>query len=322
MPLIALIAATGPVTASAAPVDPNRIADARNSVVVVVPAWQGVRQGFAPRTTDRRIAPEGSGIAIVPGGYIATNDHVLGDPIAVDVRLADGRRLPARIVGRHKPSDVALLKIDTDLPVFTIAPGAPVAAPACAIGNPFGRGLSVSCGVISAVMRSNAGFNEIEDFIQTDAAVNPGGSGGALVDGKGRLLGMVSAIFAQGSDVNLGVNFAASAALVRRVVDDLKDHGRVVDSSLGLETGDLPAAAQSTQAGVTVLRTEPNGPAFKAGIEAGDIITKVGERNVQTPAQFRAAAFLAKPGDVLAVTHVRGDKTLEARVIATSSQRR
>jgi S1-C subfamily serine protease len=296
-----------PVRAQAQGVDPKAVAQAVQSVVVVLPSWRDVRPGFAPRTAGRRIAPEGSGVAVLPGGYIATNDHVLGDPVGVNVRLNDGRVVPAEIIGRHKATDLALLKIAADLPVAEGGPAPGVAEPVCAIGNPFGRGISVSCGVVSATGRANAGFNEIEDFIQTDAAVNPGGSGGALVDGKGRLVGLVSAIFAQGSDANIGVNFAAAYPLVVRVMQDLADDGKVTEAWAGLETDVPPKGQQNAQGGAMVTEVTRDGPALTAGVEAGDIVTHIDGRPVFSPGQVRAALFRGRPGDTVEMTVRRGD---------------
>ncbi len=292
-------------------IDPAAVAKAAQSVVVVLPSWQGVRPGFAPKSADGRIAPEGSGVAVLPGGYVVTNDHVLGNAISVRIRLSDGRTVTAEIVGRHKATDIALLKAAIDLPVAEPGPEPNLAEPACAIGNPFGRGISVSCGVVSALGRANAGFNEIEDFIQTDAAVNPGGSGGALVDGQGRLVGLVSAIFAQGSDANIGVNFAASRPLVTRVVDDLIAHGKVIAATAGMETGPLSAPQQEQTGGVAVVEVTPGGPAFTAGIDAGDVITKVDGRPVTSPGQVRASLFRHHAGDTIALTVRRGGEIRE-----------
>lgn len=304
--LVAVFVLT-PRTAPAQGIDPAAVAKAASTVVVVLPSWRNVRPGFAPRSADGRITPEGSGVAVLPGGYIATNDHVLGDAIAVRVRLSDGRTLPAEIVGRHKATDIALLKAPVDLPVAKPGPEPGLAEPVCAIGNPFGRGVSVSCGVVSATGRANAGFNEIEDFIQTDAAVNPGGSGGALVDGRGHLIGLVSAIFAQESDANIGVNFAAAWPLLMRVVSDLADKGRVAEATAGMETGPLTAAQQEKTAGVTVVEVSRGGPAFTAGIEAGDIIADIGGRPVTSPGQARAALFRYRAGDPVEMSVLRAD---------------
>ena len=300
----AFVLASRAVTADG--IDSAAVAKAAQSVVVVLPSWRDVRPGFAPKSADGRIAPEGSGVAVLPGGYVATNDHVLGDAVSVRIRLADGRTVPAEIAGRHKATDIALLKAAIDLPVAEPGPEPGVAAPVCAIGNPFGRGISVSCGVVSAVGRANAGFNEIEDFIQTDAAVNPGGSGGALVDGKGRLVGLVSAIFAQGSDANIGVNFAASRPLVVRVVRDLAAHGKVIEATAEMETGVLSADQQEQTAGVAVIEVVRDGPAFAAGIDAGDIVTAVDGRSVTAPGQFRAGLFRKQAGEDVTLTVRRG----------------
>tara|TARA_R110001592_G_scaffold283010_3_gene550869 strand:- start:259 stop:1242 length:984 start_codon:yes stop_codon:yes gene_type:complete len=305
-PALAAALVFAPRAAMADGIDPAAVAKAAQSVVVVLPSWQGVRAGFAPKSADGRIAPEGSGVAVLPGGYVATNDHVLGDAVSVRVRLADGRTVPAEIVGRHKATDIALLKAAIDLPVAEPGPEPTLAEPVCAIGNPFGRGISVSCGVVSAVGRANAGFNVIEDFIQTDAAVNPGGSGGALVDGKGRLVGLVSAIFAQGSDANIGVNFAASRPLMARVVGDLAAHGAVMEATAGMETGALSAQQQERTGGVAVVEIARDGPAFAAGIDAGDVITKIDGRPVASPGQFRAALFRKQAGEAAALTVRRG----------------
>ena len=174
--------------------DPARagsLSDAVNSIVAVLPDWPGGYQ-----RQDRGLEePEGSAVAVLSEGYLATNAHVLGRPKRVDIRLADGRLVAARIIGRDLRTDIALLKVPINLPVLEIVPPPPLGERVCAVGNAFGLGISMTCGVVSAVNRSNAGFNPVEDFIQTDAAVNPGASGGALVDGEGRLAGLLAAIF-------------------------------------------------------------------------------------------------------------------------------
>lgn len=312
---LAATLALAPRMGAADGIDPTAVAKAAQSVVVVLPSWQGVRPGFAPKSADGRIAPEGSGVAVLPGGYVATNDHVLGNAVSVRVRLSDGRTVPAEIVGRHKATDIALLKAAIDLPVAQPGPEPGLAEPVCAIGNPFGRGVSVSCGVVSGVGRANAGFNEIEDFIQTDAAVNPGGSGGALVDGQGRLVGLVSAIFAQGSDANIGVNFAASQPIVARVVRDLAAHGTVIEATAGMETGLLSAQQQEQTGGVAVVEVTPGGPAFTAGIDAGDIITAADGRPVTSPGQVRASLFRHHAGDTVTLNVRRGGKIRKVTLI-------
>ncbi len=205
--------------AKADDVFPRRVLD---SVVSVLPEW--------PDAGARPEEPEGSAVAILPGGYLATNVHVLGRAEKVTVRYPDGRLAAADIVGQDPLTDIALLRVDRNLPVLPVAPGPALGEPVCTVGNQFGLGLSVTCGSVSALHRTGTGFNPIEDFVQTDAVVNPGGSGGALVDRQGRLVGLISAIFTKDSDANIGINFAASTALVLRIVEDLAKHGRVLRS--------------------------------------------------------------------------------------------
>lgn len=183
------------------------------SVVTVEPTWPGYkRPGFgAPKGT----APEGTGVAILEPGLIATAAHVVARATSVTVRDGAGKRVAAEIVGIDVPADLALLRVDMAIVPLSIAPDRPpTGAHVCVIGNAFGLDLSITCGIVSARARKGIGFNRIEDFIQTDAAVNPGASGGALVDEQGRLVGLVSAIFTKQSDANVGVNFAVSAELL------------------------------------------------------------------------------------------------------------
>ncbi len=178
-------------------------------------------------------------------------------------------------------------------------------APVCAVGNQFGLDLSVTCGVVSALHRSGTGFNPIEDFVQTDAAVNPGASGGPLVDAQGRLVGVLSAIFTKDADADIGVNFAASVALVRRVAGDLIAHGRVIRARSGLRVADLEPEERTRLVGARVLAVAPGGAAEQAGIEAGDVIVRVGTRPVRKASDVTSAFQLYRPGDRVAVTVAR-----------------
>jgi len=277
--------------------------DIMESVVAVVPHWP---QASRPRTTARE-APEGTAVAVLAGGYLATNAHVLGRAETADVRLADGRLMAVEIVGRDPRTDLALLKASKDFPVPETAPPPPLGSRVCAVGNQFGLGLSVTCGVVSAVSRSNAGFNPVEDFIQTDAAVNPGGSGGALVDAEGRLVGLVSAIFTKQSDANIGVNFAASMALVRRAVSDIREFGAVRVGRSGLRVGRLSVAERRRHAGARIVKLARDGAALAAGLQAGDIITAVGERPIIHPTDVAAALYMFRPGEKVQVRYRRGE---------------
>jgi S1-C subfamily serine protease len=284
------------------------------SVVSVLPLWPGKPQGGGGTPAGK--APEGSGIVIGEGGLIATAYHVV-EPATrmpepkIDVRLADGRILPARLRAFDEASDIALLDVGVDLPVFDHAPAPSLAGPVCIVANAYGLDLSVTCGVVSARHVANAGFNRVEDFIQTDAAANPGSSGGALVDADGHLVGMMSAIFASAADTDIGVNFAVSADLLNRVVEDLKDDGRVdyVSAGWGLELP--PRSELAIRAGVRVASLA-DGPAAKAGLQVGDLLVAVAGRTIRHPRDVVSALALVRPGDTAEVDYVRAGQ--EARV--------
>jgi len=293
------------------PAKAGAVADAMASVVAVLPDWgSGYR-----RQPGQPEEPEGSAVAVMPGGYFATNAHVLGPATKVDLRLADGQLRTAIILGRDARTDIALLKAPVDAPVPTIAAAPPAGAQVCAIGNAFGLGISVTSGVVSATARTNAGFNVIEDFIQTDAAVNPGASGGALVDGHGRLVGLLSAIFTKQSDANIGVNFATSSALLMRVVSDLRSMGKVSFGKTGWMLRPLSAEDRRKMSGARVARLDPAGAAAGAGVKTGDLIRQVDGRPVHRPSDAAAALYMHRPGEMTTVMLERDGKPLEVRIV-------
>jgi S1-C subfamily serine protease len=219
------------------------------------------------------------------------------------------------VVGRDAASDLALLKVAAALPPLPYAPEPALGAPVCAVGNQFGLDLSVTCGVVSALHRAGTGFNPVEDFVQTDAVVNPGASGGALVDAQGRLVGLLSAIFTMESDANIGVNFAASAALVARVVEDLQAHGEVRRGKAGLGLDELAPAERARWVGVRVRGVLPGGAAEAAGIRAGDLLTAVEGRRITKVAEAIAAIQLKKPGETVRLTVQRGAEPLSLSLV-------
>ncbi len=288
------------------------------SVVSVLPVWPGrpVRDGELPN----QAAPEGSGVAIAEEGLIATAWHVVKPAVRIDVRLSDGRELPATLVGQDEASDIALLRIGVDLPLFDLAPRPELADPACLIGNTYGLGISISCGVVSALDVSHAGFNPVEDFLQTDAAANPGSSGGALIDEEGRLLGMMSAIFASDADANIGVNFAVSAPLLLRVVDDLADDGEVDYVEAGWRLESLARHERSETVGARVLELDKTGAAMQAGIAVGDVITRIGDRRILDPRDAIGALALIKRGELATTSFERDRQPGEAILSFSGSQ--
>ncbi|MDJ0859874.1 MAG: trypsin-like peptidase domain-containing protein [Dinoroseobacter sp.] len=267
------------------------------SVVSVLPVWPGRAQGGTGGPPG--VAPEGSGVVLRPN-IVATAWHVIEPADRIDVRLSDGRVLPAELVGQDAASDIALLRVEADLPPIIFATDPDLADPVCAIGNAYGFGLSVTCGVVSALGVSNAGFNPVEDFVQTDAAANPGTSGGALVDPEGQLVGMISAIFASGAETNIGMNFAVSAPLLERVSEALLDDGTVRYPQPGwrLALPDRDVLARIAAPEVRVL--EADGPAAQAGVQSGDLIVTIGPRRVYAPRDVIAALALV-PQDASSV---------------------
>lgn len=278
-----------------------------DSVVSVLPLWPGHAQGGAPNLPPGA-APEGTAVAIRAGGYLVTALHVVDRAVEISVRLPDGRQVAAQLIGRDRASDLAVIKIEADLPLLEDAPEPALGAPVCAVGNQFGLNLSVTCGVVSALHRSGTGFNPIEDFVQTDATVNPGASGGALVDGQGRLVGMLSAIFTKNSDADIGINFAASIQLVQRVVADLIAHGRVIRARSGLRVADLEKDERATFAGARVAAVTPGGAAEQAGLLAGDLVMSIDGRRVRKASDVTSAFSLRRPGESAMVTVLRGDQ--------------
>ncbi|MBD8874969.1 trypsin-like peptidase domain-containing protein [Roseibium polysiphoniae] len=280
--------------------------DVLDSVVSVLPVWPGKPQGGGG--TPPGAAPEGSGVVVGKDGLVATAFHVIEPAERIDVRLADGRILPAELIGQDEASDIALLKVPEDLPLLETAPHPSLASRACVISNAYGLGLSVTCGVVSARHVSNAGFNPVEDFIQTDAAANPGSSGGALVDGEGRLVGMVSAIFASRAETNIGVNFAVSSALLARVIEDLSATGKVsyVSAGWGLEN---PSRAElQVHAGAKIASLASGGPAQQAGLKVGDLILALNDRTIRSPRGVISALALVRHWEGASVTVLRGGR--------------
>ncbi|WP_119166177.1 trypsin-like peptidase domain-containing protein [Algihabitans albus] len=305
-----LVAAVGALLLSAVPaqaIPPETL----ESIVSVLPVWPGHPQGgqgVPPGRAGGRGAPEGSGVVVAPDGLIATAWHVVEPAERIDVRLADGRVLPAELVGQDRASDIALLRVDLNLPPLAPAPRPALAQPVCAIGNAYGLGLSIACGVVSARDVSNAGFNPVEDFVQTDAATNPGSSGGALVDAEGRLVGLLSAIFASEGDSNIGINFAVSQPLLQRVVEDLNDDGAASYVSAGWRLEPLRRAEQAEVAAVRVADLAPDAAAAAAGLQAGDLILRIGARRIQSPRDAIGALALVAPGGTVEVEFLRGQE--------------
>ena len=240
-------------------------------------------KGNAPR----HVTSLGSGFIIDPAGYIVTNNHVIEDADQVTVTLNDGELLPAKIVGRDAKTDLALLKVSPKKPLpaahFGDSETARIGDWVIAIGNPFGLGSTVTAGIVSARNRIiNAG--EYDDFIQTDAPINRGNSGGPLFDMSGNVIGVNSAIFSP-SGGSVGIGFAIPANLVREVIEQIRQYGAPRRGWIGVRiqqvTEDIAdALGLPTEAGALVADVTPNGPAARAGLQNGDLITAFDGRNI------------------------------------------
>ena len=219
----------------------------------------------------------GSGVIISQDGYIVTNSHVISKADNIIVMLNDGRKATAKVIGNDVESDLAVIKVDlTGLkPLGFREQSTQVGDVVLAIGNPFGVGQTVTQGIISATGRTGLGINTVEDFIQTDAAINPGNSGGALVDAYGQLVGINTAIFSR-SGGSMGIGFAIPTEIVKLVMNGIIKDGKVRRGWLGIELQSSmkdPTKLGDDAQGVEVMNVMPNGPAAKAGLQKGDIIT-------------------------------------------------
>lgn len=245
----------------------------------------------------------GSGVIVTADGYILTNAHVVDKANEVRATLPDGREFTAKVVGSDPQSDIAVIKISAHgLPTLGLADSDKVEAGdvALAVGNPFGVGETVTCGIISATRRSNVGIEDYEDFLQTDAAINPGNSGGALVDIEGRLIGINTAILTR-SGGSQGVGLAIPSNLARTIMESLVKNGKVTRGYLGVMIQSITPALASefdlkSDAGALVGDVAPNGPAAKAGIENGDVILKYNGMTVADSESLRMEVANTAPG--------------------------
>jgi serine peptidase DegS len=277
---------------------------------------------FLPRYRQRIERTLGSGVIVDEAGHIVTNHHVIANADAIRVQLRDGRIAAARIVGSDPDTDLAVLKIDLQhLPVAPLGHSDQlhVGDVVLAIGNPLGLSQTVTHGIVSAVSRSQLGIAPLEDFIQTDAAINRGNSGGALVDSGGNLVGINTAMVAKSLGVD-GIGFAIPVNMVRGVVSDIIAHGRVIRGWMGIVPEDLSdEQAQQlglAQGGVVVANLYVGSPAQEAGLRPGDLLTGI---DGITPASAQDALghiALHKPGSVVTLRGLRGRRPfeLQARV--------
>jgi len=270
----------------------------------------------------------GSGVIVSAEGYILTNNHVIEEADDIEVVLLDGRTAPAKVIGVDPDTDLALLQIQLDkLPAIVMGnlDNLAVGDLVLAIGNPFGVGQTVTSGIVSALGRNHLGINTFENFIQTDAAINPGNSGGALVDVNGHLIGINSAIYSR-SGGNMGIGFAIPVSTAKTIMNSLLKEGKVTRGWLGLEPAELNADsaqvfgigknAQTGQLpqGVLIAGVLQNGPAAKAGLKPGDVITQVAAQPVGNVSELLSQVASLQPGQASQLQVLRGQKILQLNV--------
>jgi len=263
----------------------------------------------------------GSGVIIDPSGYILTNNHVVGDAEEVTVTLEDDREIKAKVVGADSKTDLAVLKVDArGLHAAPLGDSdrLRVGEWVIAVGNPFGLSSSVSAGIVSALGRVNVGVADYENFIQTDASINPGNSGGPLVDLDGRVVGVNTAIFSQNGG-SMGVGFAIPSNMARSVVTSLIAHGPVTRGYIGVIIQDMDAGLAASFGyknlhGALVSDVSSSGPADRAGIRRGDIITSFAGRAIVNVTQLRGLVADAVPGSRIPVEVFRDGRRHELTV--------
>jgi len=267
----------------------------------------------------------GSGVIMTKEGHILTNNHVIAGADAIQVMLADGRSANAVVVGTDSATDLAVLKVElTDLQPITLGNSdqARVGDVVLAIGNPLGFGHSVTQGIVSALGRYGLQLNTYEDYIQTDAIIHPGNSGGALIDTSGRLLGINTLIYtatnqSQTAATGIGISLATPVNLAVFVMQDLINYGEVIRGWLGVSVepiGTVPGAGSKSQA-LAVVAVAEDSPAQKAGVQVGDIITHIDGEAVQDGRLTMHKIAMLRPGDTIAISVQRNRQSIELSAV-------
>lgn len=281
------------------------------------------RDRIPQQPREYRQTGQGSGFIISDDGYILTNNHVVGNADVITVKTHDGREFDAELVGTDEKSDVAVIKIEGEnLPTMPLGDSdrLEIGEWVIAIGNPFGLTETLTFGIVSAKGRSTVGIADYEDFIQTDAAINPGNSGGPLINLDGEAIGINTAIFSR-SGGSMGIGFAIPINMAKNIKDQLVSEGKVTRGQLGVLISDLTNdvadyfGLDSTK-GVVVNEVLEGSPAQAAGLEAGDVILKINDRQVESMGQLRNYIASIEPGTTidLVVNRKGREKTLPVKI--------
>jgi serine protease DegQ len=280
------------------------------------------RQFFGDRFDEQPQKAQGlgSGVIVSDQGYILTNQHVVEAADEIEVALSDGRKLRARSVGSDPETDLAVLQISAgSLPSITFGDdeSLKLGDVVLAIGNPFGVGQTVTMGIVSGLGRT-PGINTFENFIQTDAAINPGNSGGALVDSAGNLVGINTAIYSQ-SGGSLGIGFSIPASTAKRVLESIVRDGTVKRGWIGVEAQEITADIAesfklSSASGALIAGVLKGGPAERAGVKPGDILTAVGDKPVRNPTSMLDLVAGLMPGKPATLTLLRNSREVKVDI--------
>lgn len=297
----------------------EKVAETISPSLVTIQSKQEVlvrrRNGVRPRDINLGL---GSGLIISDNGYIVTNAHVIEQADEIAVSLSNGETINAEIIGTDPKTDIALIKIEQkDLVAANLGDSDQVRVGqfVIAAGNPFGLSASITSGIVSAKGRSNVGIADYEDFIQTDASINQGNSGGPLVNLDAEVIGINTAML--GRNGNIGIGFAIPINLVKDIVSDLIDDGEVTRGFLGVRINEVTeeyAAQMNVEFGIFVSNVNEDSPAMLSGIKAGDIITHLNGNPAIELAKFRLEIAGFRPSEEVALTIVRGDQTIEITV--------
>ena len=279
---------------------------------------------FGDQAPDEEpISSLGSGVLVSPEGIILTNHHVINDADEIDVALADGRKVKAKVVGSDPETDIAVLKIEAKQLPAPITLGkiesVRVGDVVLAIGNPFGVGQTVTSGIVSAMGRDHVGINTFENFIQTDAAINPGNSGGALIDTRGNLIGINTAIFSNNGG-SMGIGFAIPVSLAKQVMESILKNGSVTRGWIGVEPQNLSKELSESLGlpgnteGVLISGVLEGGPAARGGVKPGDVLTTVNGNKIKDVKQLLNQIAQIGPGNEASLRIFRKDKELELKI--------
>jgi Do/DeqQ family serine protease len=282
-----------------------------------------LRRFFGGQLGDetQRASSLGSGVIVSPAGYILTNHHVVNAADEIEVATPDGKKLLAKVVGSDPDTDLAVLRVEAqNLPAITFGSSEKlrVGDIVLAIGNPLGIGQTVTSGIVSALDRTGLGINTFENFIQTDAAINQGNSGGALVDARGNLVGINSAILSQ-TGGSIGIGLAIPASMAKSVMEQIIKSGTVTRGWIGVELQPItPAIAESfklgTQQGAIINGVLNGGPADKAGVKPGDVLVAIDGRPIVDAQSVLTSVTGIAPGTAAKMKLKRKGQDMELTV--------